>query len=92
MCPFSSIIFGFVLIFPFLTGQATSRLSAFDKIVGIDPSLPMIQAAREDNEKDGSRATERITFVQGDAEDLNGILADNSVDMLVSGLSSRKIS
>jgi trans-aconitate 3-methyltransferase len=79
-----------------LPGQATTRLSRFTKTIGIDPSLPMIQAARKDLEKntrvleDTVPATDsepRISFVHGSAEDLSGILADNSVDMLVSGSS-----
>jgi ubiquinone/menaquinone biosynthesis C-methylase UbiE len=73
-----------------LPGQATTRLIDFNNIIGIDPSFPMIQAAREENRKSGGLAKERIRFVQGDAEDLGGILADNSVDMLVSGLSFRQ--
>ena len=50
----------------------------------------MIRAAREENHKSHGLAKERINFVQGDAEDLGGILADGSVDMLISGLSSRQ--
>lgn len=44
----------------------------------------MIRAAREENNK----AKKHIDFVQGNAEDLKGIIADNSVDMLVSGSSN----
>lgn len=50
----------------------------------------MIQTAREENYKAGSLTKECINFVQGDAEDLRSILADDSVDMLISGLSSRQ--
>jgi ubiquinone/menaquinone biosynthesis C-methylase UbiE len=67
----------------FLPGQATARLTNFDRIIGIDPSFPMIRAARQES----TWPKERINFVQGDAENLGGILADNSVDMVVSGLS-----
>ncbi|KAF8235682.1 hypothetical protein L208DRAFT_1391973 [Tricholoma matsutake] len=65
-------------------GCGTDRLSPFEKIVGVDPSLPMIRAAREENNK----AKKHIDFVQGNAEDLKGIIADNSVDMLVSAQAS----
>jgi SAM-dependent methyltransferase len=37
----------------FLPGQATTHLSYFDKVIGIDPSLPMIQAAHENVTRDG---------------------------------------
>lgn len=49
----------------------------------------MIRAACEENEK-AEDIKERISFVQGNAEDTRGILRDNSVDLLVSGWYSRK--
>ena len=47
----------------------------------------MIQAALEENAKSSLSTKDRINFIQGNAEDLSGILEDNSVDMLVSGSS-----
>lgn len=70
-----------------MLGQATARLDNFNKVVGIDPSAPMIQAALEENAKSSLSTKDRINFIQGNAEDLSGILEDNSVDMLVSGSS-----
>jgi len=69
------------------TGQATTeiQLSAFEKVIGVDPSLPMIQAARE-IKRNGlwDAQADRIQFVQSEAENLGGILPDNSVDLLIS--------
>lgn len=69
-----------------LLGQATARLSNFTNVLGIDPSLPMIRAARKENDKRGVWATECTSFIQGSAEDVRGVVEDDSVDMLVSGL------
>ncbi|KAF8066526.1 S-adenosyl-L-methionine-dependent methyltransferase [Lyophyllum atratum] len=61
------------------TGQATTELkSHFSSVTGIDPSQPMIDAAQKKHQHGG------LTFRQGRSEDLRNVLADDSVDLVIS--------
>ncbi|KAG9309712.1 S-adenosyl-L-methionine-dependent methyltransferase [Chiua virens] len=71
------------------TGQATVELTPFKKIMGIDPSAGMVDAARHALESESGKAvdvTGRISYVQSPAENL-GFLADGSVDLMISAQS-----
>jgi len=77
-----------------LSGQATTRLNAFKEVIGVDPSLGMLEKARKhaiDNDgKVGSKTTYR--FVQGSAEDMRkAIPEDESLDLLVAGAFALKL-
>lgn len=74
-----------------MTGQATTELTPFRHIIGVDPSAKMIDQARasisvlqsDPNKKLLPGA--KLEFVQSAAEDL-GFLGDGSVDLLVAGV------
>jgi SAM-dependent methyltransferase len=69
------------------TGQATVQLRPFREVVGVDPSLGMLEKARayaasQDHGSDSNLPTYK--FVQGSAEDLSTAIPENeSVDLLV---------
>lgn len=67
------------------TGQATTELIPFKRVVGVDPSKKMIEvatrSAQEENE--GTGGVSRFEYVQSDAENL-AFLEDGSVDLIVS--------
>jgi len=64
------------------TGQAAVNLDRFQNIIGVDPSLNMLEKARKEaDEKFGAQAS-RIQFVQSAAENLS-FVADTSVDLIV---------
>ncbi|KAG6906881.1 hypothetical protein DXG01_011502 [Tephrocybe rancida] len=66
------------------TGQAITQLTGkFNRVIGVDPSQPMVDAAREKHKGTG------ISFYHGQSEDLSHILKDDSVDLLISGSVSR---
>lgn len=73
-------------------GQATAHLRpAFREVVGVDPSLGMLEKARASFASDRSINHEtgdssKYTFVQGSGEDLSkAIPADGSVDLIIAG-------
>jgi ubiquinone/menaquinone biosynthesis C-methylase UbiE len=71
------------------TGQATTALSRFDHIIGIDPSESMIEKARAAATAPAAArgpSSPQITFLKHSAEDLD-FLEDRSVDLVVSGTS-----
>lgn len=53
----------------------------FRQVIGVDPSEPMVIAAQRQTN------SPNIKYVQGQAEDLKGVVEANSVDLLISGLS-----
>ena len=62
---------------------------SFNKLVGIDPSAKMVDAAQDiAREKSLELADKEIEFVVGFGEDLSRF-ADGSVDLVVAGESSR---
>ncbi|KAL1689513.1 S-adenosyl-L-methionine-dependent methyltransferase [Schizophyllum commune] len=65
------------------TGQATTELSQFKRVVGIDPSEKMLQGARTRVESLYPTGTDQFRFVHSAAEDLSSF-PDKSVDMTVS--------
>ncbi|KAG6815948.1 hypothetical protein H0H87_010055 [Tephrocybe sp. NHM501043] len=61
------------------TGQATTQLrEKFSRVIGIDPSQPMIDAAQQKHKDHG------IIFRRGHSENLRDVLEDDSVDLLIS--------
>jgi ubiquinone/menaquinone biosynthesis C-methylase UbiE len=68
-----------------LPGQATTELTPFKRVIGIDPSEKMVEQARLALPQSG---VNQFEFAQGSAEDLS-MLPDSSVDMIIAGLLSR---
>lgn len=74
-------------------GQATTELTPFKHIIGVDPSSKMIDQARallSASQSDPSNDNKllpgtEIEFVQSAAEDLR-FLQDGSVDLLIAGM------
>ncbi|KIM80188.1 hypothetical protein PILCRDRAFT_73389 [Piloderma croceum F 1598] len=68
------------------TGQATTELIPFKRVVGVDPSAKMVDAARElavSNAQSTNSETEtKFSYVQGNAENLS-FLEDGSVDLII---------
>ena len=64
-----------------MPGQATTELTPFKKVIGIDPSEKMVEQAQLALPRNGF---DQIEFAQGSAEDLS-MLQDSSVDLVVSG-------
>ncbi|KAF9560509.1 S-adenosyl-L-methionine-dependent methyltransferase [Agrocybe pediades] len=69
------------------TGQATTRLTPFKEVIGVDPSLGMLEKARKHVlESTGAGQTTNYRFVQGSAEDMKkAVPEDESVDLVVAG-------
>lgn len=71
-----------------MIGQATTELTPFKRVVGVDPSAKMIESARQsaatDAQSTNSANVNQFEFVQADAEKLS-FLEDGSVDLIVSG-------
>jgi len=73
------------------TGQATIHLRPFREVIGVDPSLGMLEKARvhvatSDDGKGHERDSKlpKYGFVQGSGEDLSNAIPENeSVDLLV---------
>lgn len=63
-------------------GQATLELTPFKRIIGVDPSDTMIQQARNNLKATG--CPREVEYKQSSAENL-AILADDSVDLMLSG-------
>jgi ubiquinone/menaquinone biosynthesis C-methylase UbiE len=72
----------------FFKGQATTELIPFKRVIGVDPSAKMIDAARElavSNAQSTNSETEtKFEYVQGNAENLS-FLEDGSVDLIIAG-------
>lgn len=62
-------------------GQATTELTPFRKVIGVDPSAKMVEQAQQSI---GTGLPNQIEYVQSPAESLP-FIADRSVDMIVSG-------
>jgi len=74
----------------FVAGQATGPLGGpFRKVVAIDPSGPMLQAARA-NFMDSPCSATNFSFIQGNAANLD-MLEDESVDLIISGIIHRSL-
>ena len=70
-------------------GQATTELTPFKRVVGVDPSAKMIDSAREcaavtNAQWTNSANANQFEFVRGDAENLS-FLEDGSVDLIIAG-------
>ncbi|KAJ3731321.1 S-adenosyl-L-methionine-dependent methyltransferase [Lentinula guzmanii] len=66
------------------TGQATTELHSFKKVIGVDPSQGMVQKAREHAEEVlGDDKASQFSFVQASAEKLD-FLENESVDLVIS--------
>jgi len=69
-------------------GQATTELTPFKRVVGVDSSAKMIAAARESAASNpslmNSENVNQFEYVEGDAENL--VFEDGSVDLLIAGL------
>ncbi|GJJ12892.1 hypothetical protein Clacol_007138 [Clathrus columnatus] len=63
-------------------GQATVELTKFEEIIGVDPSEAMITKAKELLKSHPSSGLSKITYVKGQAENLEHLEAE-SVDMVV---------
>ncbi|PFH46909.1 hypothetical protein AMATHDRAFT_68792 [Amanita thiersii Skay4041] len=71
------------------TGQATRHLMPFAKVIAVDPSEPMLAAARaEFTSGPWASDTDKVRFVQASAEDLSGVVPDASVDLIISAQSA----
>jgi trans-aconitate 3-methyltransferase len=72
----------------FLKGQATTELTPFKRVVGVDPSAKMIAEARtlavSNAQSTNSETETKFEYVQGNAEDLS-FLEDGSVDLIIAG-------
>ena len=66
-------------------GQATTELTPFQKVIGVDPSAKMVEQATQSI---AAGLPNQIEYVQSAAETLP-FLADGSVDMITSGLRSK---
>lgn len=69
------------------SGQATVHLRPFRQVVGIDPSMSMLENARAyvNEHETSSNIHPSYKFLQASAEDLRTALPDDSVDLLVAG-------
>lgn len=69
-------------------GQATTELVPFKRVVGVDPSANMINAAREytasSSRSTNSQNVPQFEYVQGNAENLS-FLKGGSVDLIIAG-------
>ena len=66
-------------------GQATVELTAFKRVIGVDPSNGMIEKAKAYAAQADVGQTKQVDFVHSSAEELP-FLEDGSVDLLVAGL------
>ncbi|KAF9653548.1 S-adenosyl-L-methionine-dependent methyltransferase [Thelephora ganbajun] len=66
------------------TGQATTELTHFKRVIGIDPSEGMVKQARSALFHD---SVNQIEFAKGSAEDLS-MLSDSSVDFIIAAQSA----
>jgi SAM-dependent methyltransferase len=87
----SSIILKYLLstsVLIFCSGQATTELTPFKRVIGVDPSAKMIQVARQfataNAQTTNSVDANQFEYVQSEAENLS-FLEDGSVDLMVSG-------
>lgn len=64
-------------------GQATTELTRFKRVIGVDPSAKMLQDAQGYVAKEAPGM--KAEFVQSSAEDL-AFLKDGSVDLIVGGM------
>jgi ubiquinone/menaquinone biosynthesis C-methylase UbiE len=69
------------------TGQATTELTPFKRVIGVDPSTSMLTQARQHTASLGLDGTNQFSFVQSAAEDLR-FLENDSVDLIVSSQAS----
>jgi SAM-dependent methyltransferase len=69
-------------------GQATTELTPFKQVIGVDPSGKMIDAARKSAashaQLTNTEDVNRFKYVKGDAENLS-FLEDGSVDLIIAG-------
>jgi len=68
------------------TGQATAELTAFKRVIGVDPSDGMLEKAKSYTASHANEAT-KFDFQRATVEDLS-FLADGSVDLIVAAQSS----
>ncbi|KAK7691480.1 hypothetical protein QCA50_004879 [Cerrena zonata] len=63
------------------TGQATTELTAFQRVVGVDPSAKMVEQANQNIPKDTLPG--QLEYIQSSAEDLS-FMKNGDVDLIVS--------
>lgn len=72
----------------FCSGQATTELTPFKRVIGVDPSAKMIQVARQfataNAQTTNSVDANQFEYVQSEAENIS-FLEDGSVDLMISG-------
>jgi len=69
------------------TGQATEQLKPFQEVIGIDPSLVMLDKARTSIARSSTTET-KFQFIQGSAEDLSLVQPESSVDLITGAQSA----
>lgn len=81
-----------ILILGF-TGQATEQLKPFKEVIGIDPSLVMLDKARARSLETSTGTSEpKFQFIQGSAEDLSKTtLEAESVDLVIAGMTMNSL-
>ncbi|CAL1711001.1 unnamed protein product [Somion occarium] len=63
------------------TGQATTELTPFQRIIGVDPSNKMIEQAKQNVQ--ATTLPNQVEYIQSSAEDLH-FLKDGEVDLIIS--------
>jgi SAM-dependent methyltransferase len=67
-------------------GQATSELTPFKRVIGVDPSANMIDVARQSTAQLGNSVNGTcFEYINGNAENLP-FLEDGSVDLITAGV------
>lgn len=91
------VIFSIILKYTVLIlcpGQATTELTPFKRVIGVDPSAKMIEVAREsamaNAQSTNSVNVNQFEYVQSEAENLS-FLEDGSVDLMISGQFGSKL-
>lgn len=76
------------ILIPCSTGQATEQLKPFQEVIGIDPSLTMLDKARASIPRSlkSSTTETKFQFIQGSAEDLDQ--TTESVDLITAAQSA----
>ncbi|KAG5219865.1 S-adenosyl-L-methionine-dependent methyltransferase [Salix suchowensis] len=74
-----------VLQAPRSPGQATTELTPFKRVTGVDPSEKMIEGARSSVASLGLENSAQFDFVQSSAESLE-FLEDSTVDLITAGV------
>ena len=71
-----------VKVYHDISGQATTQLTPFQQIIGVDPSSRMVEQANKI--VPNTALPGQLKYIQSPAEDLS-FLQDNAVDLIISG-------